>query len=384
MVSNNTTDEHQYHLEASVDTAARPPPPAYNASEGYRGKFPVFVKTQPGVSTVSYNLHRSYVESGRLRVINPEEYVTPLGYSGPYVVEGNDGTSQTSLPGTHSLDLVRPSIGGEMQWGSASMQTNLSSSLFPTHDLMDLTNSKVLRQAIPTDNLRRYNECFEAFAVISHTSSLEGGFPNKKPPSTTNPHPFTVHDVTKENWEHFLQEIQDVSEDTTGDKVINGIVDTMGHLLIPGLDAQIYCKRSSPIGYVINRWNQEFFHPRMMEVVLAHGNVCCTGPLNAVPADRTMDSKHGPDSPDGYISEEEKAPSIRDRVVFHEYRTSRRSFREDVRSENRRRERRSARRGLKQQLKKQWHDRREVWRDPGRLDDDKWRLVVAYKPAVLE
>lgn len=194
-------------------------------------------------------------------------------------------------------------------------------------------------------------------------------------------------------------------------------------LLSLGLDlADVKSKKSAPVGKAITRWNQvsskhdaivkidnylslqEYFHPRMMEVVLARGRTCYTGDTKAIPADMQPYHRSGnPDSwssDDSYSSDEDNVRHRHDDVsgggILREARSFHQGFRGELRGEfgmdlggrkSLRDARRAERKEWKAHRKSEKRERRAMKRESrqGYLSEngDRWRLIVAFKPKAL-
>ncbi len=60
---------------------------------------------------------------------------------------------------------------------------------------------------------------FPSTTLLS-VGSLDKGFPSVPPPATTNPHPFTLHDVNEEDWRNFLGHIKAASALSVTNRVV--------------------------------------------------------------------------------------------------------------------------------------------------------------------
>ncbi|KAI0762974.1 hypothetical protein C8Q74DRAFT_1165163, partial [Fomes fomentarius] len=115
--------------------------------------------------------------------------------------------------------------------------------------------------------------------------SETGGFPMEPPvcPCAPAPHPFVTHDVTQEDWARFLQDVRSAGGLSPVNQIIAeaapvavlGIIG--GYIAGKALREYVKSKRRSPVSHVIDEWNSRFFHPRLMDVVLAQGTMAYSG-----------------------------------------------------------------------------------------------------------
>jgi len=140
-------------------------------------------------------------------------------------------------------------------------------------------------------------------------------------------------------------------------------------LVAMGIDQHIKSFKAGPVAQVVDHWNHYFFRPRGIQVALAQGKVLYTG-SDKVPAD--MDKEHQ-GRPIGY------------RGGSHSDEDSSSSSSNDGRSERseRRRERRERRREKKDAKRERRTNRRSKHSNFMSSADEKWRVVISYKPNVL-
>ena len=126
------------------------------------------------------------------------------------------------------------------------------------------------------------SEYFAPFSILSLDTNLAHGFSGSTPSSRDKPHPFSTHNVKKEDWIQFLGEVQQAGRATPKEQIISGLTSTVGRLrecyvlsvlkfemayinctaiagglLALGLEVtNANCKKSSPIGQTISRWNE--------------------------------------------------------------------------------------------------------------------------------
>ncbi|KAF4580402.1 hypothetical protein EYR40_003118 [Pleurotus pulmonarius] len=127
---------------------------------------------------------------------------------------------------------------------------------------------------------------FPAIYLISNGKHITKGFPLVPPPSSNEYHPFTTHDVTQEDWQSFVSDINQAAELTPKDKMqayslpFISIVPFVNS--VAGLAVTTYMKKRKevPVSKRINAWNHYFFHPRRMDVVLMRGHQRIGRPQN--------------------------------------------------------------------------------------------------------
>ncbi|KAI0072159.1 hypothetical protein K474DRAFT_1559794, partial [Panus rudis PR-1116 ss-1] len=124
---------------------------------------------------------------------------------------------------------------------------------------------------------------FSPVVLYAYSSDLTRGFPTKIPtfPSKSKQHPFEKHNVKNEDWFAFLDDLRlAMGQGDAAGKLVADVAGQVGLARIAsfGIDAYRKSKRASPIGQTIDQWNQIFFHPRSMEVMLAQGRIRYTGP----------------------------------------------------------------------------------------------------------
>ncbi|KAK7685025.1 hypothetical protein QCA50_011860 [Cerrena zonata] len=234
---------------------------------------------------------------------------------------------------------------------------------------------------------------FKPFALHSFSNNLEDGFPLRVPAPEMRPHPFNTHDVTHADWAYFMSELDESRNQTHMDLINGAVVEMAEHLPIArrlvahGIELQMKSHRSSPIAQVINRWNLEFFHPRLMEITLAQGRMAHTGPLDAEPADVLDQDHHSSTSADEHSHEysvhvaDYTSDGEDDSGFVHVLHKAKRSIGHIEHASD-------LRYGLctrDRQRRRSRHEKRKALRkDCVDSADEKWRLVIAYKPLVLE
>ncbi|KIM75584.1 hypothetical protein PILCRDRAFT_827138, partial [Piloderma croceum F 1598] len=113
--------------------------------------------------------------------------------------------------------------------------------------------------------------------LISYSTSLSDGFPVVPPPSMMQPHPFTSHDVGEGDWSRFLGELKQNATLSGGEQLAAKgsslvVPSFIGGMILSGAVkmAMQYNKKNS-VGELVDSWNQSYFHPRGLDVILAKG-----------------------------------------------------------------------------------------------------------------
>ncbi|KAI0712845.1 hypothetical protein C8T65DRAFT_646548 [Cerioporus squamosus] len=224
---------------------------------------------------------------------------------------------------------------------------------------------------------------FPPAVLNAHSDDLAQGFPLEPPLCPCEPgqqHPFVIHDVNEDDWARFLHDVRvsgsgltpvnPMLADAAPRAVKTGVL--VGFVADMALRVVVKGKKKSPVADAIAYWNQRFFHPRLMHVVLAQGAVTYTGPEGALPPDMTWMSNNGLRNEGGY------APGHDDGGSGETDRGLRRA------------ERRGLVRGIGGSLCElaglTATDRRErgdFSRDLQASAGEKWRLIIAYKPSTF-
>lgn len=136
---------------------------------------------------------------------------------------------------------------------------------------------------------------FPPMACLSMSNKLDDGWPMLPPPAPMGgQHPFLSHDVTEEDWTKFLRDIKVASSLSGKDRIVsNALPMVMGMSLMGGLlashviEGRMKGKKVGPLGDFIDAWNNYFFNPRKMNVVLAQDQNRFSGRIDAPPPDMT-------------------------------------------------------------------------------------------------
>ncbi|KII91289.1 hypothetical protein PLICRDRAFT_502251 [Plicaturopsis crispa FD-325 SS-3] len=133
---------------------------------------------------------------------------------------------------------------------------------------------------------------YQPFAPIDLQGhrDLSQGFPHMPPPSNEQPHPFASHDVCQVDWEWFLGDLKweamrlDTQEGhseaprETRRPHPRGLIGVAISLAVGAATASSSKPTTNPMAVNVNscaqrvdQWNQYFFNPRRMQVVLVKG-----------------------------------------------------------------------------------------------------------------
>ncbi|THH00718.1 hypothetical protein EW026_g1861 [Hermanssonia centrifuga] len=128
----------------------------------------------------------------------------------------------------------------------------------------------------PPDNLP-YNP-FPPCALISVGSHLEDGFPALPPPTTVQPHPFSLHDVKEEDWTKFVGHLKSAAALSPTNRIVSNVAPMVlgvgflpGLFVTKGIESHMKKRKDGSVAEIINQWNHYFFYPRRMEVTLTQG-----------------------------------------------------------------------------------------------------------------
>jgi len=113
--------------------------------------------------------------------------------------------------------------------------------------------------------------------LISNSTYLGDGFPVVPPLSLMQPHPFTSHDVGEADWSRFLGELKQSARLSGGEQLTAkgaGLVvpSIVGGMIVSGaLKMAMQYNKKNSVGELVDNWNQSYFHPRGLDVILAKG-----------------------------------------------------------------------------------------------------------------
>jgi hypothetical protein len=119
---------------------------------------------------------------------------------------------------------------------------------------------------------------FPPMYLTANDNRLDKGFPLLLPPSALQPHPFATHDVNEGDWTRLINDLQKTASLSGHERIAAGGLGMLvpggilpGMILSSLLKGQMRDNKRKPIGELIDVWNYYFFHPRRLEVILAHG-----------------------------------------------------------------------------------------------------------------
>ncbi|KAJ7237522.1 hypothetical protein B0H12DRAFT_1190542 [Mycena haematopus] len=164
---------------------------------------------------------------------------------------------------------------------------------------------------------------FQPIFLFAEQNSLTKGFPCTLPPSSSQPHPFTTHDIYETDWTQFLNEMRIVAN--LNEKDVNTAYHVPVLSAIPLVNLAVamaithHIKRKKPrlVSLLVDKWNHHFFHPRNLEVILMRGQTKLSGqsdqPVANLYTPRTVNFKppplNGQDDLESKPSSDEKPPS---------------------------------------------------------------------------
>lgn len=224
-------------------------------------------------------------------------------------------------------------------------------------------------------------------SVLANSERLQDGFALTPPPAKAgDQHPFASHDITKEDWEKFLNDLQKVAHMPLSQRLFSGNF-IANRPTSQSVQFRMSEKNVQHVGDYLLAYNQYFFHPRRISVVLAMGRQRYSGETDEIPPDLRVPGKSGKSDKDkgkskkksGSASESDTDSSDseddkhgrghtrrEDRMARKEERRERREKRRDERKE--RKEKRS---GAGKKHDK--HDSVEVY-----VPDNRFRLVICF------
>ncbi|KAF8603769.1 hypothetical protein BDV93DRAFT_441582, partial [Ceratobasidium sp. AG-I] len=196
---------------------------------------------------------------------------------------------------------------------------------------------------------------------------------------------FYKHDILAEDWVRFLEDIQIVARLTGGQRVVAGVLPVTMHIGFAGffvsraIQNGMKKKNTGNVSGLLDIWNERFFKPRQLEVILCRGDYRESGNNLEAPApDRPHAhprQRHasGSLSPDSSSSSSDSSDSEDDhsnmgrKQIKSQRRTERRQRKHERREDRReRREERRARRDI----------RRTEKRNTRKGNEKPYRLVV--------
>ncbi|KDQ60004.1 hypothetical protein JAAARDRAFT_191439 [Jaapia argillacea MUCL 33604] len=148
---------------------------------------------------------------------------------------------------------------------------------------------------------------FAPMTIYANGRHLSSGFPTTLPLAVSpEAHPFATHDIQELDWVSFLGSLKEAGtlkggEKFVGSALVLGIAGGLtfgiaggvtGVIVGKAMHYRMMKKKCLAVGELINIWNQVFFHPRKMEVVLAKGPERLSGPGGqGLPPDWDVESR---------------------------------------------------------------------------------------------
>ncbi|KAI0712844.1 hypothetical protein C8T65DRAFT_574429 [Cerioporus squamosus] len=352
-----------------------PPPPCYDEATSYEG-------SQASYAGATSSEHRPQ--------LSPPELPPSQPYSQPYSRSLYGPGPPVHLPATQSSSRAVSLNYGTSYERSQDPYDYLPPPGPPPAALRLRSGSNSFTRVPPRD--LTYG-AFPPAVLHAHSDELFRGFPLEPPTclGASQPHPFITHDVNEDDWARFLDDVRRAAGLTPVDSMRAGAAPRVARRGIIGLVADMAIsaladgKKENPLAEVIANWNQRFFHPRLMDVVLAQGAVTYTGPEDALPPDMAWRSQNEPRYvrayDDTYLDERYRGRFSRwldegDRGLG----AGRRGRRELVGGVGALRRERLAGLGLADRWERADYSR-DLWAST--QTGEKWRLVVTYKPPLF-
>jgi len=126
---------------------------------------------------------------------------------------------------------------------------------------------------------------FTPMSLVADTERLQDGFA-LIPPATRpgEQHPFASHDVTEEDWHKFLSDLERTAHLPPDQRFPNnGLI--AGKRNAEAVQRRLKRDKIEPVGDFLMAWNQCFFHPRRISVILALGQKRYSGGIEGIPPD---------------------------------------------------------------------------------------------------
>ncbi|KAJ8517126.1 hypothetical protein ONZ45_g5662 [Pleurotus djamor] len=127
---------------------------------------------------------------------------------------------------------------------------------------------------LPSQGSAHSYSTFGAMFLLASSKSIAKGFPVVPPPSMTQPHPFSTHDVLEDEWKSFVNDLNRVAEVTEKDvEPAWGIpIVSWVPAVAMAYKAHLKKKRAYTVNDRLYEWNHYFFHPRRIDVALFRGH----------------------------------------------------------------------------------------------------------------
>ncbi|OBZ77991.1 hypothetical protein A0H81_02686 [Grifola frondosa] len=237
---------------------------------------------------------------------SPPSYRAPAGYPaqssyGAYAIDSGPSGSDFKQGGADGPPPVPPSPyapspgGGSAPLGKKpGMLRRLAPGKSPS-DLLNPPPPSFLRA--PPSNLP-YGP-FPPMTLIGLGKGLDKGYPLVAPQSPLIPHPFVMHDVNKDDWLRFLNDIRLAGSLSPMNRVLaclapialGGIGIIIGFFVVKGIESQLKKSKKGPVSQVIEQWNRHFFNPRGIHIALTRGPIPGVGGPSGGPSTQNAQLK---------------------------------------------------------------------------------------------
>ncbi|TFK41676.1 hypothetical protein BDQ12DRAFT_720509 [Crucibulum laeve] len=126
---------------------------------------------------------------------------------------------------------------------------------------------------------------FSPMFLIARSKYLNKGFPPLLPPSLSQPHPLSTHDIPLEEWLGFLEDLQHSAtlterENRWAHLPIVSLVPVVNTIVEYGIKSYLKGRKSEAVADVVEQWNHHYFHPRRVDVILMKGQQMLCGRKN--------------------------------------------------------------------------------------------------------
>lgn len=328
-------------------------------------------------------------------------FPVPTDLTPPYEL-----SNDKSLPGDypdHSQDILnnrsqqsqfsQPPETRNVNTGSSSFLGGLVGPSQPSRNPLDPLPPALVRPISQYIDPRP----FPPLSLTSYSHALPSGFP-RLPPACEAPlpcHPFSTHDVPEADWIRFLEDIAFVASLTVKEKVASKIPRVM-HIALPlsflvsrGLERKMKVQRVETAADLIETWNELFFQPRHIHVILVQGSRILAGSHLALQssgydvnpeAGRHRSCQGSSSSSDSSSSDSSSDDSSADECRHHKYpsqREEKRARREERREGKRaRREERRQRRQHRKDERREKRRERKNEKKAKKAGGERYRLIV--------
>lgn len=178
--------------------------------------------------------------------------------------------------------LRRPTSGST---STSSYQSDSSLTRIDTQDSPLSTPAKpsspCFQRPVPetSGSTTTFGRLAQPFVIHANTSKHE--LPDLFP--TTGISALQTHDVREEDWEYLLQDVVTRARFSSGQRVVSGVLPLTRWLGPPGCLARFAVEQGmrkqkiSKVLELLDAWNERFFGPRKLEIILCKGDKCKSG-----------------------------------------------------------------------------------------------------------